>query len=68
MILQSAAEMLGLRRDGKTYRTSPEQRLIAKNRRDGLRAKKLCLNGAAHGAAVRSSRCEPCALTLEASR
>lgn len=44
----------------KPYRTSAEHRLVVKLRRDELRARKLCVNNAAHGKA-RGSRCDACA-------
>lgn len=45
------------------YRTSEEQRLIAKLRRDGLIADGVCLNGRLHGPATNGVRCARCAET-----
>jgi hypothetical protein len=45
----------------KPYRTSYEHRLVVKERRDRLRAARLCINGEQHGKATRGTRCEQCA-------
>lgn len=49
---------LGRRR--RTYSTTRNQRTYAKRRRDGLRGKKLCINGALHGPATHGSLCMAC--------
>lgn len=43
-------------------------RTIAKNRRDGLRAQKLCINGPEHGAATDGCRCRRCYLVHKHGR
>lgn len=60
--------MIELRAAPRNYRTSAEDRMIKKLRRDELRAKGLCFNNGAHGRAVKSSRCQPCADQLQRSR
>ncbi len=60
--------MIELRAAPREYRTTAEDRLIKKLRRDALRAKGLCFNNGAHGPAVKSSRCEACCVQLRASR
>lgn len=45
----------------RILRSTPEALLIAKLRRDDLRARGLCINGAGHGPALIGVRCVRCA-------
>ena len=47
----------------KPYRSTYEQRLIARDRRFDLVARQLCLNGAAHGKATHGVLCERCRIS-----
>lgn len=51
--------MIGLRVNGER-RTDPEQLMLAKMRRDRLRALGVCLNGEAHGKATHGVLCGRC--------
>lgn len=44
----------------RRYKSDQTQRLLAQHRRDKLRLLKLCINGAAHGAATHGCRCSGC--------
>lgn len=52
----------------RPYRTHEPERDYAKNRRDGLRAQRLCLNGKSHGKATHGCRCATCHETHRRSR
>jgi hypothetical protein len=51
---------------GRIYRSTPEKRKAAKDRRDDLRAKKQCINGPKHPAPAEGAT--KCWLCLETQR